>query len=551
MPDEEECYLVALMDDPSGIDLCEFCWVDEEQDDGCYRVWDVQWPWYSNDDVHQIDQCGRSVGKSNGIAMRGFAFPFCYPGAEMLITAPELNHLRPVTDLLEAKLMMIRLGREMLPNQRGNGLNRQPHWQARFANGARIISRLPNKDGKGVKGMHPLKLESDEMQDYPLAGWIELIETLKRGSKGAQWRAHGVARGGRDEFYEKSQPDSGWTVHRLMGMHRPTWSKEEREEKIRQYGGSRQNVDYRRNVYGDHGDASNPVFVLARLMACVDQDEGTEYNSEVFHEVKLEHERVERRGPGSILTFFDNIPGTHKAGHQLAPKGYNAYYGGMDVGGTNHPSEILIFGARAGLKTEHLDLLLRIHMRRIPITSTEAADERGTDTQEEIIRFLFSFYGAKLKSFGIDRTGLGFSLVQNFDRDRFLSSRIFGYNYSEKVIVGFEDREPERGETMEDLAIMRNPVDHATDYLRNELVDPKKVTLPFNREILNEWQGQSYTVEKSAGNPYGKRNYSVGSFHSLDAGKMMAAAKTLPLLEEMAKAKPKHAPVMDVFVGAM
>jgi len=67
----------------------------------------------------------------------------------------------------------------------------------------------------GVKGLHPLWLELDEGQDYPDKGWIEIIETLKAGSEGAMWRAHGVTRGIRDYFFKLTQPDSGWKVHRI------------------------------------------------------------------------------------------------------------------------------------------------------------------------------------------------------------------------------------------------------------------------------------------------------------------------------------------------
>lgn len=152
MLDEEECYLAAILDDPSGIELAEFCWIDEEQVDGCFRVWDFQWTWYHNTETFQIDQAGRSLGKSVGITMRAFAFPFVFPGQEMLITAPELNHLRPLTDKVENLFLTVRLGREMLPRTKGAGINHQPQFQARFVNGARIFSRLPNRDGKGVKG---------------------------------------------------------------------------------------------------------------------------------------------------------------------------------------------------------------------------------------------------------------------------------------------------------------------------------------------------------------------------------------------------------------
>ena len=74
--DDEESYLAALLDDESGVELAEFCWIDEEKPDGCFRLWDFQWVWYRCDDTYQIDHCGRSVGKSVGIQMRAFAFPF-------------------------------------------------------------------------------------------------------------------------------------------------------------------------------------------------------------------------------------------------------------------------------------------------------------------------------------------------------------------------------------------------------------------------------------------------------------------------------------------
>ncbi len=115
--------------------------------------------------------------------------------------------------------------------------------------------------------IHPVWLELDEAQDYPDKGWIEIFETVKHGTQGAMWRAHGVTRGIRDYFYKFTQDDSGWKVNRYSAMHRPTWTPEEREAKIAHYG-SRDHPDYRRNVLGLHGDATNPIFVLNRLMSC-------------------------------------------------------------------------------------------------------------------------------------------------------------------------------------------------------------------------------------------------------------------------------------------
>lgn len=538
-PTDEEAYLYAILKDPTGIDLAEFCWVEESNDDGCFRLWDFQWAWQANMDSLQADSCGRAVGKSVGIQMRAFAFPFNYPGQEMLITAPELNHLRPVVDKVEGRILSVRMSRELLPNKKGKGINRQPQWQARFDNGSVILSRLPNKDGKGVKGIHSTVIELDEGQDYPPAGWTEIIESRNRWAKGSIFRVHGVARGVRDKFWEITQPDSQWTVHRQMAMMRPGWSPEERAEKVELYGGTRQNPDYRRNIYGEHGDATNPVFVLARLMACVDKEEGSTFNDDVYQTVRISFEELEsedNKHGQPLESFFSDLPGTHLVGWQDGRKkvSYNAFYGGMDVGLTNHPSEILIFGERGD---GHLDLLLRVHLQRI--------DE---EEQRAVVRFLFEFYGKKLKRFAIDRGGVGFPIYQSLVRE-FGQERMWGWTFDEKVVVGFEDRELENKETMEDLAEYRPLVEHATDVLRNEYVDPARMLLPFDREVLTEWQGQSYAVVKSAGNPYGKRSYSQGAFHCLDAAKLAMAAKTLPPLIEMME-EPEQEEVLDVFLGA-
>lgn len=535
-PDEEERYLLALLDCPDGIDLAEFMWVDEESEDGCFRCWDFQWPWYTSAEPLQADQCSRAVGKTLGIQLRMFAFPFAFPGQEMLVTAPELNHLRPIVDGAELRIFQSRVSREMLAKERGsNGISRQPQWQARFQNGARILSRLPGKDGKGVKGIHATKIELDEGQDFPLAGWTEIIESRNSWVLDSSMWVHGVPKGGRDKFHEVTRPDAGYRVHRIMAPQRPSWNPDERSQRVSQYGGSRSSPDYKRNVYGEHGDATNPLFVLARLMSCVDQDPGSEYNTDVFTEIKIEGEIMEDEGV-EIVQFLD-LPGTHIGGWSQAKKGYGAYFAGMDVGLTNHPSEILLFGQRPNAQ---LDLLLRIHLKRV-----------HTDDQMSVIFWLFDHYGQKLKAFAIDEGGLGFPIVQALQRRKGIGKRIYGWKFDEKVVVGFEDRELEHGEEMKDIAIWRPMVEHTSDLLRNEYVDPKRFLLPYNKEILNEFQGQNYSVIKDTGSPYGaKRRYSEGAFHALDAAKLAAGAKHIPPLEERLNEEAKQDAVLDVFVGA-
>src|SRR4051794_27989745 len=261
-------YLLSIMDTPDGLDLAEFSWFDPESDDGCYRAWDFQWAWYTCTEMFQVDQGGRALGKTVSITMRACAMPFAYPGQAMLLTAPELNHLRPLTDAVEQRLMSTRMLRELLPDGRSMGMNRQPHWSARFKNGTRIVSRLPGLLGKGVKGQHVLLIELDEAQDYPLAGWIEIVETLNRFMPGAMWRCHGVPKGVRDKFFEMTEgateDDKKWYVHRPMAPHRPTWSPEERNEKIKEYGGAPPPIEHKRKNYGEHGGAPHHSVALRR-----------------------------------------------------------------------------------------------------------------------------------------------------------------------------------------------------------------------------------------------------------------------------------------------
>lgn len=888
--DEDDMYLAAILDDPSGIELAEFCWIDEEQDDGIFRCWEYQYAWYRCEDTYQIDWAGRSLGKSVGIQMRAFAFPFHFPGQEMLITAPELNHLRPVTDKVESMLRGTRLGQAMLQRTRGLGINHQPQFQVQFQNNARIISRLPNRDGRGVKGcieegtlvltergqvpveevipgdrvlthlgrwrsvmatyryedadgvevaggghrglrmseshrmftrrnrsprrkrslepadwllvahseeaerhymgsptefpaaelpwsrfnadlawvagryvadgflsfakkrgkltsgrmhiivkpskldeikaralradlrptsrlrengthdlelsdtdfcrfveahfgrladgkeiptwllgapedirrgfldgylsgdghyesergrwtagsaskklaiglrllgqslgyscgfswvdpkqthvmdvrlkkppmrcwrvtftekrgiayvedgvawqkirkvtptvipvvydlqvdedhsyvadglishnQHPLVIEMDEAQDYPDNGWLELIETMKAASPGAQWRVHGVARGVRDRFYRYTNgedPDIPFTVHRKMAMHRPSWSDQERRQKIAIYGGTSDNVDYRRNIYGDHGDASNPVFVLARLMATVRINESpwaTEYNDSVYAPIKVSDELL--RSTGSIEPFVSQIPGTHL--HEQ----YSSFWAGMDVGFTRDPSEILVFGAMRHPKEkdqELMRLLLRFHMMRI-----SAAD------QADAVKAIMEFYGDRLRSFAMDKTGNGLPLWQEMDPEavgvsmhlrrtpQHLASKIRGYGFSQKIAVEFDDRPLKDKERPEDAVIHKNIVDFGTDELR-KLVDLGRIELPYDRELLTEWQGQEIQYQRDEGSAAGlkSRKYGGGSFHTLDAAKLAIAAKSLESIEAALNMTKKQAPILARF----
>jgi hypothetical protein len=555
---DEESYLYAILTDTSGLDLAEFSWVDHEQPDDCWRAWPFQWAWWRDESPLQIDQCSRSVGKSLGIKARAFAFPFSHPGAEMVVTAPELVHLEPIVSLIERQFYDTRLSREILPRGR-SAVTHRP-FQMNFLTGARIIGRIPQITGKGVKGLHPLSLELDEAQDYPSDGWTELIETLKRGSEGAVWRAHGVTRGIRDRFYEFTQegPDNDWKVHRITAIHRPNWTDQERQEKIRLYG-SREAPDYRRNVLGLHGDQTNPLFVLQRLMRSVDSIEASVYNEEEYQLYQIKAEPLEEiAGPRAddqaiaAVQLLD-FPGIHR-------RYGDVFWAGMDVGFTAAPSEILVFteytpsAAEQKLDTANgravpekgqtrLKLLSRINLQRI-----------GHPLQVRIIEHVIDFY--RPRSFGMDKTGNGLPLFQDLQsRSVRAASVVKGYGFSEKVIVDIDGTVHlnVNDDVLKEAAIRSNVLEYSTDKLR-ELVDHGRLFLPWDRDLIREFQGQTWAYSKAAMDAYGRRRriFSAGEFHALDAARMVAMGHAQHAIEGFIEER-KHieqAPVLDFFVGA-
>lgn len=527
---EEEAYLWAILSDESGLDLAELTWHEpsEEETDECWRAWDFQWEWFRCTDPLQLDQCARSVGKSLSIKLRAYVFPHLWPGLEMLITAPELNHLEAITELVEGKFYDTRLGREILNTKRG-GVTHRP-FSMKFENGARIMGRIPQRDGRGVKGVHPIWLELDEGQDYPDKGWVELQQTLKRGKKGAVWRAHGVTRGVRDFFYKFStDPTSGWTVHRLTGMHRPNWTAQEREEAIQFYG-SKDNPDYRRNIEGEHGDATNPLFVLTKLMAAVDDNLASFYNEEEYTFQKISPEYVADRGDDAAGCVI--LSDSHKVK-------YKTFWIGMDVGYTKDPSEILVFAeyelkgdelaeAKKGVPDPNgtgkrlrkaiplpgqsrLKLVTRLQLNRI-----------SAPDQAKIMAKVITHY--QPKAYTMDATGNGLPLFQIIQDDmpQYLPY-IKGYKFNEKITVDIDRREGQDEEFRgEQTTIERIVLEYSTDQLRS-LVDQGRLWLPWDKELIGEFQGQTYVVERSTNmDPYGRKRYSDGSFHALDAARMAA-----------------------------
>jgi hypothetical protein len=568
---EEERYLAAILMDRSGLDQAEFLWEAFENEDNCFRARPYQWSWWRSEDPLQVDLSARSVGKSLSISVRGFAHIFCNPGQEMLITAPELIHLEPVCQLVEGRILSTRLSREIVTG-RGLGFTHRP-FACVTSMGARILGRIPQRDGRGSKGVHPIWLELDESQDYPDKGFVELIETLKRGVSGAVWRAHGVTNGVGGFFYKITESggetpplrptpkhdDQDWTIHRLVAMLREDWTDEEREEKIRQYG-SKESPDYLRNVLGKHGPAQNVIFILRRLMKCADDDEESMYNQDEYQHYTIRDTDLER--PGSDVLDFLPFPSSLKT--------YRTVWVGMDVGYVRDPSEILVFAEEhvpaADLRTlktlekaipkdgtTRLKLVARISLLRVP-----------EPVQADVILQVIDFF--QPKAFTMDKTGNGLPLYQAVQarleqladatgsaKARAAINIIKGYNFSEKIVVDFDPAVDVTGYDIEDqvkeAGIKRMVLEVSTDVLRS-LVDHERLWLPWDRDLLKQFGGQTYSYSQVTTDAYGRRRiFSQGEYHALDAARLAALAwKQHSIDAFLATREPETPPVYDAFV---
>jgi hypothetical protein len=231
------------------------------------------------------------------------------------------------------------------------------------------------------------------------------------------------------------------------------------------------------------------------------------------------------------MEFLD-FPDRHKS--------YRATWAGMDVGYTQHPSEILVFGEEKAGSVTRLRLLTRVHLERL-----------SNPQQCRAICWMMEFY--RPQAFAMDKSGVGLPLFQDLqEMAPAVANQIKGYNFSEKILVDFDDAaiaEMSVGDDdVKEAGIFRNVLEYATDTLR-DMVDKQQLWLPWDTGLIGEFQGQTWAYSKEAMDMYGRRRrvYSQGSFHALDAARMGVLGYIQRKIEEMMRMRKQvdDRPVYD------
>jgi hypothetical protein len=539
MLDEDDLLLAGLLQDP--IYATELLWSDPTngQYGGCYRVRDYQYVLNRPESVYQGHACARTVGKTESIKAKTFVHAFRRHGENLLLTAPELIHLLPLTDAVEQRIRDTRLTREFLDTGNGRtGFTHRP-FGVKFADGTEIVGRIPRREGTGVKGQHQPDLLLDEGQDYPERGWIEVHETVMKdhvdedGTPDFSYEFYGVHSGARDTGFSQRAAAGAFKVVQVTAMQRPGWGKSEKDAAKAAYGGTG-SPDYRRNILGEPGGASSAFFVLSRLMACVDQDRDSHYNT-VEYDIEREHlyraEELDELG----LTVPEALD---------LPSGYKNVWAGMDVGLTNSPTVITLWTEQTVKATGEKRQRPRLKLFRMLTL------ERFRSRQiVEAWLAVGAAYGPKnLRGFGMDMTGLGFPIKQAMEDDQgapqWLQDVTRGYFFNAQVPVGVDETvvdtermrdqfgaavkvEPDPVTGIERYVTYMPMIEASTRYLR-EWVDTGLMMLPFDVTVVRDMSAETDQRVKQLAGVKKKPN----AFHILDSMRAMAMVRHAEDIED-------------------
>jgi hypothetical protein len=544
--DDDDFWLAALLQD--SVYASELLWDDPTNHPygGCYRVRDYQYEFDRPKSNYEGFACARSVGKTESIKRKTFTHVFRRHGENLLLTAPELIHLLPLTDAIEDRIRDTRLTREFLDYRGGkSGFTHRP-FGVDYVDNTKIVGRIPRLTGTGVKGQHQPDLIVDEAQDYPERGWIEVHETVMKdhidfdGNPDFYYCFYGVHSGARESGFHKRVSQGAFRIVQVTAMQRTGWGVREKEAAKAAYGGT-SSPDYRRNILGEAGSAASAFFVISRLVACMDQDRESDFNTVEYRAQDLRAEEVAELD----LPMIEVLD---------LPSGYGKVWGGMDVGLTNSPTVVMLFAeVRDRKKRERLKLIRRITMERF-----------RTRTIRESLYAIDNTYGSSLQGFGMDVTGLGFPMWQEMEDDEAVPAHLKdvarGYFFNAKVpvqvdkeFVSHDKQGRMRDQYGSAVKIAEDPLsgtvryitempmlEASTRYLR-EWVDSGYLWLPFDTAISTDFLGETQQRVKRTGELRKKPNM----FHILDATRAMAMVRRAEDIEA-ALAPSTQVPVLDI-----
>ncbi len=541
--DDDDWALAALLMDP--IYCAELLFQDPRNREygGCYHVMDYQYPLFRHDTNNEGKPCARSVGKTESMKADAVSHVFRRQGEDMLITAPELIHLMPLCDAIEERLIDTRLTREFLDQrQQKTGITHRP-FQADFMDGTKIIGRIPKLSGTGVKGQHVPDLRIEEGQDYPEKGWIEVYPTVIKdhvdtnGEPDYTFIFYGVHSGARDGRFYKLSTSGEFRIKQITAIMRPGWGPEEKAQAAAIYGGT-QAPDYRRNILGEAGGASSAFFVTARLMATLDQDRESEYNTSLWRRQSVMAEEVDKMiGDTSNMEAADRttlMAETLKATIDLPDlTGVQQIFLGGDIGLVNDPTVLTLWAVMPDEKRKsRLTLVRMFHLWRM--------------REKQIRQVLYAIgwkYGKRLRGVGLDVTGLGLPIFQAIEDDEMAPQHLIdvtrGYVFNAKLPIGVDKSMVTRdshgnmrdhlGNIVEELedpftmekryVVKMSMIEASTRYLR-EFVDTTFMRLPFDPEIAGDFQGETEQRVRAMSQVTHRKK--ANAFHILDSARAFA-----------------------------
>lgn len=532
---EEDFLFFGMCLDP--VYMPELLWKDPKNHEysGQYRVRDYQYIINRLEDPYAIISCARSVGKTESEKVHAEIHPL-KNFDKLLITAPELIHLLPLTDAVESNIQDNRLLSEFLDLRNGQtGFQHRP-FQCNFIDGTKIIGRIPKKDGTGVKAQHQKDLIVEEGQDYPERGWTEVNETVNYDSKGRDGKPdfhfwiYGVHSGNKASGFDERARSTLFKKIKVTALRRPDWGPQRKQNAIAAYGGT-SSPDYKRNILGEPGAGTTAYFIVARVMSCVDQQVGrdgkpaSDFNENVYVKQTFRIEELEDLG----MSVTDSL--------DLPPVGMSrAWWMGIDVGLTDSPTVMTIFAEIMHQKKPRLALIRRYTLERF----------RPRQIREAMYAIGWHLGGA-LQGVGIDVTGLGRPIYQDMEDDELCPPHLrdvtAGYIFNSKVEVGLDP-----GLVTNNQGVLRDHLGNMVKVVENEMTGEKKYVtmmpfiaastrfiaddiddgywlLPFDTDVTSDMlQETKQRVERvgNRGETGGGAPKKGDRFHILDAFRAMA-----------------------------